>query len=110
MPVDRSAILEQLSLAAPALADYDTLPALSCFHFNGQALTAYNDRIGISVPAGGVGFQGLVKGKLLLDLLKASSARDVEITDAKTSVDVKVGASKIKLGWQETGSFMFRMP
>jgi hypothetical protein len=109
--MERSLLLKQLDLVAPALAENDTLPALSCFNFNGNTLTAYNDRIGITVPAGNVvGFQGLVRGKLLVDLLKASSARDVEIEKGEGIVNVKVGASKIKIGSVGSDKFPFTMP
>lgn len=79
MKYARVALLDALNTVKPALASKDLIEELSHVWFDGKTITAYNDAdLGIQVPFK-ADFVGGIRGSLLLGLLHASRAKEVEI-------------------------------
>lgn len=109
MPLDRKLLLERLELVAPALSENDLIPALTHFWFQDDRVMAFNDHIAISTPLK-TGLVGAIPGKLLLELLKASRAKDVEFKVDGDNVLVKAAGSRLNLGLLPSDAFVFDMP
>jgi DNA polymerase III sliding clamp (beta) subunit (PCNA family) len=108
--MERTKLLELLNLVEPALSDQNLIPVLQHFWFTGQNLVAYNDQIAISVPCL-TEFAAAVPGDTLLSMLKASLARNVELTlDDKGVLHITLSAAKLKLPTLPAESFIFDMP
>jgi len=107
--VKRTDLLSRLGVVAPALADNSLIPALQHFWFLGDQIMAFNDRIAISTPLK-TEFKGAVPGKTLIDLLKASQAKEVELIAENNNLLIKAASSKFRLGILPTDSFLFEMP
>lgn len=79
MKYPRAELLQALNMVRPALAAKDLIEELSHVWFDGATITAYNDAdLGIQVPFK-TDFKGGVRGALLLGLLNASKAKEVEL-------------------------------
>jgi hypothetical protein len=78
--MDRQELIDKLSLLQPALASNNLQNLLTHFWFDGETVTAFNDRIGIRTPFK-CGFKGCVPGNTLLGLLRSSTAKDVTLTE-----------------------------
>jgi len=98
--MNRKDLVDKLEQVAPALSGNDLIPILTHFWFTGEHVLAYNDQIAISAPCK-VDFEGAVPGMTLLNLLKASRAKDVEFVvgkDDKNELTIKAASSRFKLG------------
>ena len=107
--MERKSFLEKLVRVSPALLGNDLIPVLTHFWFTGENVMAFNDQIAISVPCQ-TNFTAAVPGNTLMDLLKASKARELELTIADNNLNIKAASSKFKLGIMEKESFVFEMP
>jgi DNA polymerase III sliding clamp (beta) subunit (PCNA family) len=107
--MERAALLEQLEIVEPALSDSDLIPVLTNFWFDGERVMAYNDQIAISVPCK-TEFHGAVPGKILLDMLRASQAKTIEVVAEDDSLNIRAGSARIKLGLLPPSQFLFDMP
>ena len=105
----RADLLADLELVSPALAKNDLVPVLKHLCFTGDNLVAYNDQIGVSVPLK-TEFVGAIPGKLLMDLLGASRAKEVEFIDKNAEIEIKAASSRFKLPVMSEDSFVFDMP
>jgi DNA polymerase III sliding clamp (beta) subunit (PCNA family) len=105
----RRDFLDQLELASPALASNDLVPILTHFGFTGSEVLAYNDQIGMSLPLK-TQFKGAVPGGTLIDLLRASKAKEVELAEKSSELEIKAASSRFKLPVMGKGQFVFEMP
>jgi DNA polymerase III sliding clamp (beta) subunit (PCNA family) len=105
----RKDLVDRLDLVKPSLATNDLVPILTHISFLGDSIQAYNDRIGMSVPFK-TDFVGGVPGKLLMDLLGASKAKDVEFIDKNQELEIKAASSRFKLPVMPEDAFVFDMP
>lgn len=103
----RATLVERLATVSVALADHELVPVLKHFWFTGTHLLCYNETIGISVPCE-TDFRGAVPATLL-DLLKTSKARDVELISERDNLTVKAGSSRFKLSTLPTSDFIWEM-
>jgi DNA polymerase III sliding clamp (beta) subunit (PCNA family) len=108
--MQRKDLLARLIEVEPALANHDLIPVMTHFWFTGTHIMAFNDRISIEVPCK-TDFIGAVP-KTLLDLMKNSKARDVELTPIGENehLQVKAASSRLKLAVMPAKSFIFEMP
>jgi DNA polymerase III sliding clamp (beta) subunit (PCNA family) len=104
----RSELVESLEIVAPALSKTDMVPTLKHFWFRGDSLMAYNDFIGTSVELK-TEFIGAVPATLL-QMLKASKAKDTEFDTDGEMLVVKAASSKFKFPTLGKDSFIFDMP
>lgn len=102
-------ILRKLEVIAPALANTDLIPILKCFWFTGSTVLAYNDQIGLSIPFKS-DLRGAIPGSLLMSLLKASRAENIEMSQEGTSLKVKAASARFKLTVMSSDDFVFKMP
>jgi DNA polymerase III sliding clamp (beta) subunit (PCNA family) len=105
----RQDFLSRLELVEPALSDNSALPILSNIVFNKTSVLAYNDLIAIEVPFD-TGIVGAVDGKLLINLLKASRAKTVDLLVDDGCLTIKAATAKLKLPVLDEKSFVFKMP
>jgi DNA polymerase III sliding clamp (beta) subunit (PCNA family) len=105
----RKDLLERLDLITPALASHDLIPILTHFCFTGTEIVAFSDQIGASVPFKSE-FRGGVPGVTMLQLLKASKAKDVELLAAENELQIKAASSRFKLPVLSPKSFVFEIP
>lgn len=107
----RSDFVEALAKAAPALSTNDMVPILTHYWFTGQRAMSFNDSLAISVPLK-TDIKCALPGKLLLDLLKTSKAKEIRfdgITD--NEVTVVASSAKMKLATLPPEEFrIFKMP
>lgn len=109
--MNRLELLDKLDMVAPALSTRDTIPVLQCFWFTGTNVLAYNDQIAISTKLK-TDFTGAILGKMLLDLLKANQAKELELIPETNRLLIKAGSSRIRIDIMSEDSFrdMFEMP
>ena len=105
----RKDFIDRLDLVSPALARNDLIQILTHFAFTGDSVLAFNEQIGMSTPLK-TEFVGGVPGKLLMDLLNASKAKDVEFVDKKTELEIKAASSRFRLPVLTKDAFVFEMP
>lgn len=96
MLIKRAVLLEAAEKAKPGLADKDLVEELLFFWFDGETLTAYNDKtVGIQVPLK-TEFTGGLRGVILLGLLN-NSLGEVKIEPKKGDVVIEIGKTKLKM-------------
>src|SRR5687767_12853360 len=108
MKFDREELLSSLADASPALAKTDTIPGLDHFWFDGKYVYAYDGGLGVRVPLK-LDLECGLPGKTLLELLKTSALKEVEIEAPKRDATIKMGKSSVtmvtmdldKMGWPE---------
>jgi DNA polymerase III sliding clamp (beta) subunit (PCNA family) len=109
MEIERKALLDKLGLVSPALSNHDLIPVLRHFCFDGEAVTAYNDAIGITVECK-TEFTGAVPGPVLEAFIRASGARSVKLTHEDGNLKIKAAGATINLGMMPPEDFVFEMP
>lgn len=116
--IARKEFLSRLEVVAPALSDVDLIPVMTHFWFTApgkkhkqHTLMAFNDRIAISVPFQ-TEFEGAVPGTLLMNLLKNSEAKNIElILRDDNNLDVKTRGGRFTLTTMDPSAFdFFTMP
>lgn len=88
--LERARLLGALETVAPALADNDLVPLFTHFIFTGNRLMAYCERLAISAPLK-TEFKGAVPGKIMLDMLRASAAKNVDMQASSNGLKIKAG-------------------
>lgn len=96
MTFDREELLSALADASPALARTSTIPGLDHFWFDGDFVYAYDGGLGVRVAFKSELECGL-PGKALLDLLKTSALKQVDMSFDKSDVVIAMGRSKINV-------------
>ena len=107
--LSRLALIENMETVADALASNDQIPVLQYFWFTGRRLMAFDKEVAISIPCE-TDFTGAVP-RTLLDLLKTSKAKDIELQEKDNGLLlVKAGSSTFKLPTLPPDDFIFEMP
>jgi DNA polymerase III sliding clamp (beta) subunit (PCNA family) len=107
--MNRRELLQTLELVAPALAQENLMPMFQNFCFKRGVVIAYRDSIGVIAPST-VDYEFAVHGKTLIELLRATAVKDVEIELQNECVLVKAGRSKIKLPFSPASEYLFEEP
>lgn len=106
----RTDLLGKLKQVSPALADTDMLPIMTCIWFEQDTVTAYNDRIGITVDFDSE-FSGAVHGDTLIKLLDFSHQDEVDLVIHDGNLIIASGkAKKITLAAHSVDRRLFKMP
>ena len=106
----RSNLVAALDRIAPGLSTNDLIPVLSHVWITGTHLMSYNDCIAISVPFKS-DFIGAVPGKIMIDLVKNSLAKECEFVPEKDQLLIKAASSRFKLASLPRDAFkIFTMP
>ena len=110
--VVREDFLRQLNIAKQALiTSRPFLPILSCFCFEGERVTSYNDYLAIQVELGlNLEFTGGVNGEDLLAFLGAIGSKEASITIKGETFTLKGGTSELKLPVINKDMFLFQPP
>jgi DNA polymerase III sliding clamp (beta) subunit (PCNA family) len=93
---DRLEFLKALDLIKPAVASKALLDELTHIWLGSKHLTAYDDILGIRAPFECGDMAGGVKGALLLGLLNASGAKNIELDAAAEGKEAHLKAAKAK--------------
>jgi hypothetical protein len=109
MATDRKELLAKLTLITPALASWGLMPSMLDFCFTGDTAVAYKESIGLSVDLK-TSFHGCVRGTVLLGMLGASGARDVEFEETEDLLNIKAGRTRLELALRPVDNFLFKMP
>jgi DNA polymerase III sliding clamp (beta) subunit (PCNA family) len=110
--MNRKKLIDILKRVQPAIASKEMLPILSCFCFYDDFVEAYDDVVGIRVPCDPI-FVGGVKGKLLLEFLLASRAKELSFQvpeNSESEITIKAGRSKLLLPFFTQDEFAFTFP
>jgi len=108
--MNRADLVSKLELTGRALAPNNLVPIFQCFCFDGEAVSAYNDALGIVTPCKTTGAFA-VYGSTLLGLLKNSHTEEVEFSlEAENEVTIKTGKSRFKLPYFGKDDFLFKIP
>src|SRR5450631_3564229 len=93
MKIDRAVLVGALERVKPALMSVGSIPSLKHVWLDGEFLYAHNGSAGIRLnyetelkPCG-------ILGSVLIGLLKSTTAKEVELTQGKAQVDLKIGRS-----------------
>lgn len=92
----RELLLKQLETVSPALAAIDLIPIMTHFWFTGKRIGAFNDTVAIDVLTA-VKLNCAVPGSLMLDLLRKTFSKEIELELEKERLYVHAGKSRIKL-------------
>lgn len=109
MKLDREEFLSALSDAAPALAVRDTIPALQNFWFSEGCVYAYDGGLGVRVPFN-TGLECGLPGKALMDLLRTSALKEVELTEDDGEITVRLGKAVVKMRSVSMDGFPWNFP
>lgn len=98
MKLERKALLDALETVRPGLLNKAQIEAFSHIWFSGAKVMAYNDtNLGMEAPFE-CELKGGVRGPLLLGMLNASRAKEVEITEqGSDEILLKAGGTKLTL-------------
>lgn len=107
--MNRKDLLATLELVSPALAQENLVPMYQNFCFKTGLVFAYRDTLGIIAPCA-VDEEFAVHGKTLIELIRASKVKEVEIELQNENILVKAGRSKIKLPFFASTEFLFKEP
>lgn len=107
--MQRGELVRKLELVSRALATNDLIPIFKCYQFDRHTVSAYNDSVAIVV-----GLQTkdafAANGKILIDLLKYSSAENVTLDVKGHDLFVGAGQSQFKLPFHPEDEFLFKEP
>lgn len=108
--MDRKLLTEALEAVDPARSANALVPIFTNFWFTGKRVMAYNDHIAIGVSME-TEFKGAVVPSLL-SLLKASAAKDIELTEDEGVLKIKAASSNLKLPIMPPENFLssFKIP
>jgi DNA polymerase III sliding clamp (beta) subunit (PCNA family) len=108
--MNRTELLNTLKQVEPALATKDFIPVYACLCFTGKTVFAYDDVVALEAPLDGKTVGG-VRGRLLLDWLGASRARELEVTQEKEGeLLIKAGRAKLTAPLCGVDDFVFEWP
>lgn len=107
--MNRTALVNCLSLCSIALDDKVQIPVHLCFMFGGAAVTATDGYVAIQAACA-TGDAFAVNAKLLLGLLTNSEAEDVTFSLTDQDCEVKAGKSRFKLPYQAKEDFILLEP
>lgn len=105
----RKDLLDTLELVRPALATDNLVPIFQNFCFNEGVVYASKDKLTIMAPCE-VTESFAVNGKILVELLKNSTVKEVDIQLDKENALVVAGKSKMKLPYMGQDDFLFIEP
>lgn len=90
-------LLEPCRIVSPALATgNNAIPALKCFKFTGENVSAYDGSIAIQTPCN-TEFTGIIPGNALLKFLESLKADTLKIEAGDNTFKCSAGRSRIKL-------------
>lgn len=107
--MNREELVHKLELVSRALADNNLVPIFQCFVFNGKAVLAFNDTLGVEVDCP-TEKPFAVSGKILLELLRNSTGDEVTFKITGHDLVVNVGKSNFKLPFFDESHFLFTKP
>lgn len=108
--MNRADLVALLELVKPGLSDTNLVPVFTCFVFNQETVSAYNDTLGIVANCNLGDKPFAVNGTTFLGLLQNSHSEDIELTVAKENVVVTAGRSDFKLPYFGEKEFLFEEP
>lgn len=109
MKVNRSDLLDAISLVKPALAVVDFIPVMTHFWFDKQTVTAYNDALAIQVSFDSP-WHCAVPGDMLPKILSSMNGDDVELTQKNLLVKIAGDGSEIELPVIDQSKFLWKLP
>jgi len=107
--MDRTQLVKKLELASRALANNNLIEIYQSFRFSNGKVLAYNDVLGISTDCE-IEDEFLVDGVTLRDLLKATTAEEIEVNLEDDHVSIIAEKSLFKLPFREIDDFPFEEP
>lgn len=107
--MQRTDLLDAVSLARPALAARELVPILGCLCFDGKSVHAWDDIIGVRVGLE-TDFVGGVRGEQLLGFLSASKAAEVSVESEDGDLVMKAGRSRARMPVRPVDDFLFELP
>lgn len=97
MQVNRKELLDSVERVKPAIASQKVIEELQNVWFSGESITAYNSSsLGIRIPFKS-NLSGGLRGNLLLDLLKNSRAKELDVELKEEVAEIRAGKTKINL-------------
>lgn len=107
--MNRKKLISTLELVKPALADDGLVPIFTNYCFDNGKVFGYKDSLGIVAPCE-VKDSFALQGRLLFDLLKQASAKEVEFEQNNDEVVVQSGRTKMTLPSIPKDEFIFEEP
>lgn len=107
--MNREQLADALALAAPALSPSGVIPALACFCFDGEFVTAYDDVVAVRTPLK-TKFKCGVRGQTLISFLSITKASEIELTKEGETFIVSAAKAKLKLPVISQEDFIFKVP
>lgn len=105
----RKDLLAILKKVEPAVDPKSQMEWVKCIYFTGKEAIAFDHKIGISVPCS-LGIHGGLEGRVLIDWLAASNARDLKWEVEDGDVVLRAGRARHRIPIQPAEMFSFEMP
>ena len=107
----REEFAARLKATEPGLSSKDNLtPVLGSFCFTGKNVFAFNDALAVQTPLN-TGFKGAIRGRMLLDWLQASGAKEVSVDASKQDMlTLKAARAQVSLPVIAPDQFLFDAP
>ena len=87
MKVNRENLLKELESVIPGLSPKEVIEQSSCFVFQDNVITTFNDEIACSIGTA-LDIKGAVPAKLLLEVLRKVTDEEVEIKQKKGELSI----------------------
>ncbi len=109
--MNRRELVTQLELLVPGLATNDVVASLTHFCFNSKEIVTFNSKVGVSTPYP-TDFETLIPGRPLLNILKASTTKDIELnySPERNEITGDMKSTKLRLTTRDRAEFKFEMP
>jgi DNA polymerase III sliding clamp (beta) subunit (PCNA family) len=108
--VPRQEMLDTLKRVEPALSGKDLIQVFACLCFTGDSVHAFDDVVALHLPTKGFGFRGAIRGRVLIDTLASSKAKEATLSQDghEGCVVVKAGRSKLMIPLLPESEFIFK--
>lgn len=100
MKVNRENLLKELESVIPGLSPKEVIEQSSCFVFQDNVITTFNDEIACSIGTA-LDIKGAVPAKLLLEVLRKVTDEEVEIKQKKGELSIFGKKIKCKIRMEE---------
>jgi DNA polymerase III sliding clamp (beta) subunit (PCNA family) len=88
--MDRTEFIDKLKKLQPALSSKGNKPALECFYFNKETVTAYDGLVAIQTACE-TPFSGGINGTTLVQYLATRNAKELAFESVENGITIKVG-------------------
>lgn len=107
--MNKTEFIDALQRIAPALCSKGPVPVLSCFCFDEETATTYDNIVALQIPLKS-SIVGGIQGQTLLNFLRASNGKTLKFSHVENQVKFTVGRAQLKMEMLPPDDFVFVFP